>query len=490
MGNSHSSHNPNGSSKSLSRNNSKKELHDVDKLSAKQLLPTDLLAKVLTEKSVEQDIQGIGCSVFKKYLFAQYPELGRRIFAYLITQSGYPASSHVISTAHFRTQAEKIIGILTEEQQVSIYINMFADGKDDIDQKQFTDLLYTVYKLTMDHYPEGPQSCRHIFKTLKAVVDSAFHKKEVLGLSYISHWIQQNCPKVIILLHQYVVHVLSTGHRTVSENLCDNRNKDLELTTPVLEQGEPSFSSLSGGGGGCQLHSMLPLSQVWILATTLPPLYTRPTQHSPPNGNGAPHSSYFSKFLHLSCPSHWTLLYNSNQDGLGANRFLHHVLSYKGPTLTFLRGEGDNVFCIGATSEWHESHQYWGAQDCIILQILPLYRVIEKGQKLIYLNSAIRGYPLGIRAGADPRKPALDINADLSQVTYQGAPYALYSVEVWGCGDTKSRETQLDIKNWQVKQAEKQRCVKLSAKEWIDHPDRYLLEMAGRTNYVSDGDRS
>lgn len=450
----------------------------------KQALPTDLLAKVLTEKSLEQDIQGIGCSVFKKYLFPQYPELGRRIFAYLITQSGYPASSHVISTAHFRTQAEKIIGILTEEQQVSIYVTMFADGKEEMDQKQFSDLLYSVYKLTMDHYPEGPQSCRHIFKTLKAVVDSAFHKKEVVGVSYVSHWIQHNCPKVITLLHRYVVHVLSTGHRTVLENTGDTKNKDLELTTPVLEKAEPLSCKDQ------QLHSMLPLSQVWILATTLPPLYTRPTQHSPPNGNGAPHSSYFSKFLQLSCPSHWSLLYNSNQDGLGANRFLHHVLSYKGPTLTFLRGENDNVFCVGATSEWHESHQYWGAQDCIILQILPLYRVIEKGPKLIYLNTSIRGYPMGIRAGSDPRKPALEINADLSQMTYAGAPYPLYSVEVWGCGDIKSRETQLEIKSWQVKQAEKQRCVKLSAKEWMDHPDRYLLELAGRTNYVDGGDRS
>ncbi|XP_008473651.1 uncharacterized protein LOC103510742 [Diaphorina citri] len=353
MGNSHSSHSPNGSSKGLSRNNSKKEHQEVDKV-PKQALPTDLLAKVLTEKSLEQDIQGIGCSVFKKYLFPQYPELGRRIFAYLITQSGYPASSHVISTAHFRTQAEKIIGILTEEQQVSIYVTMFADGKEEMDQKQFSDLLYSVYKLTMDHYPEGPQSCRHIFKTLKAVVDSAVHVKS----------------------------------------------------------------------------------------------FTNP------------------------------------------QKFLHHVLSYKGPTLTFLRGENDNVFCVGATSEWHESHQYWGAQDCIILQILPLYRVIEKGPKLIYLNTSIRGYPMGIRAGSDPRKPALEINADLSQMTYAGAPYPLYSVEVWGCGDIKSRETQLEIKSWQVKQAEKQRCVKLSAKEWMDHPDRYLLELAGRTNYVDGGDRS
>lgn len=56
-------------------------------------------------------------------------------------------------------------------------------------------------------------------------------------------------------------------------------------------------------------------------------------------------------------------------------------------------------------------------------------------------------------------------------------------LQVWGCGDQASRETQLDIKKWQVKEVERQRKVKLSAADWIDHPDRYLLELAGRTQY-------
>lgn len=50
---------------------------------------------------------------------------------------------------------------------------MYADGKEEIDQNQFRDLLLAVYKLAMDHYPESPQSCRYIFKTVQAVVDSA-----------------------------------------------------------------------------------------------------------------------------------------------------------------------------------------------------------------------------------------------------------------------------------------------------------------------------
>lgn len=59
-------------------------------------------------------------------------------------------------------------------------------------------------------------------------------------------------------------------------------------------------------------------------------------------------------------------------------RFLHHVLSYRGPTLTFLRGDEGVLFCMGATSEWRESHQYWGGDDTIILQLLPHYKVINR----------------------------------------------------------------------------------------------------------------
>lgn len=48
------------------------------------------------------------------------------------------------------------------------------------------------------------------------------------------------------------------------------------------------------------------------------------------------------------------------------------------------------------------------------------------------------------------------------------------------------RDTQLEIKKWEVKQAEQLRKVKLTADDWVDHPDRYLLELAGRPTYSSN----
>lgn len=79
-----------------------------------------------------------------------------------------------------------------------------------------------------------------------------------------------------------------------------------------------------------------------------------------------------SKLL-CSVPSHWVVLYDSDEHGLGANRFLHHVLSYKGPTLCLLRVEGGQVFCIASANEWKESNHYWGGEDSAVIQLLPKY---------------------------------------------------------------------------------------------------------------------
>ena len=50
---------------------------------------------------------------------------------------------------------------------------MYTDGEENMTVEQFRDLLMAVYKLAMDYYPEGPQTCRQLFKTLQAVTDSA-----------------------------------------------------------------------------------------------------------------------------------------------------------------------------------------------------------------------------------------------------------------------------------------------------------------------------
>lgn len=75
--------------------------------------------------------------------------------------------------------------------------------------------------------------------------------------------------------------------------------------------------------------------------------------------------------LMSTIPAHWSLLYDSRAHGVGANRFLHHVIGYKGPTLVLLHSESGEVFCLASPSEWRETHLYTGDKDCHIIQLLP-----------------------------------------------------------------------------------------------------------------------
>lgn len=135
------------------------------------------------------------------------------------------------------------------------------------------------------------------------------------------------------------------------------------------------------------------------------------------------------------------------------------------------------------------------------------FQLIESGPKLLYLNTTQRGYPKGLRAGADPRKPLVAIDEHFETIDCRGIASPLQSIEVrrirpfrrhpklkpnrcvravrqvWGCGDQRSRDVQLDIRKWQIREAERQRTVKLTAADWLDHPDRYLLELGGRAQY-------
>lgn len=106
-----------------------------------------------------------------------------------------------------------------------------------------------------------------------------------------------------------------------------------------------------------------------------------------PIEQSAPASQPIIPHLMSTIPTHWSLLYDSQQHGVGSNRFLHHVIGYKGPTLVLLHSETDEVFCLCSPSEWRETHLYTGDKDCHIIQLLPKY---VKLFYFIYIKFPIR----------------------------------------------------------------------------------------------------
>lgn len=108
-------------------------------------------------------------------------------------------------------------------------VRMFASEGDNITLTDFRSLLMCTYHVAMDHYSEGPQMCLSINKTLTAVVESCFHKKETLSCQFVAHWIETNCPRLLFTLHRYIVHALATSYR------------NLEVSDPVLASGMVTF---------------------------------------------------------------------------------------------------------------------------------------------------------------------------------------------------------------------------------------------------------
>ncbi|XP_017075478.2 LOW QUALITY PROTEIN: uncharacterized protein LOC108110772 [Drosophila eugracilis] len=459
---------------------------DVTEKYLTQLVPVEKLAEILREQtSAKLGINGIVADVFVSQVFPQYTDLGQRLFN--LMHSNSKATTKHLGAVAFRQQCERFLGIMDDTKTLECYIKMYAqeDNPDLIDKTGVTRLLHICYTIAMQHSGNAVL-CSAINRTFGSVTKSIFLCHDSMSLGYVCRWFEQNLMRLVLLVHKYCVHTLSTAYRGLEQQ---NQSCGIELQTPVLEQRNPFTDTTDHSGGvGRDLDSLMPLSQAWLLAGALPPLYSKPQTVAPPatKGNNNVSAStavqIFKEKLSMM-PSHWTLLYDSNEHGVGANRFLHHVLGYRGPTLVLLHTKDEQTYCVASPSEWKETHLFVGGEGSCVIQLLPKFVILEKKPNILYLNTSIRGYPKGLRAGADPRKPIISVDEHFENVDCKGLAAGLMSIEVWGCGDKTSREVQLDIKKWQIKEAERQRTVKLTAADWMDHPDRYLLELGGRQNY-------
>ena len=44
-----------------------------------------------------------------------------------------------------------------------------------------------------------------------------FHRKSVVSVTFLSHWIEQHIPRLIVGIHRYILHVLSTAYREAGQ---------------------------------------------------------------------------------------------------------------------------------------------------------------------------------------------------------------------------------------------------------------------------------
>lgn len=464
---------------------------DLKEKNSTKFAPIEELVKILARKNEsEGNGNGITDFIFTKYVFPHRPELGMRLFRHFHTLS-HAKTKHLGVTA-LRQQCERFLAVLDDSKIIESYVKIFCNDEENASKEGIKALLKVSFDIAMAFYTGEGKTCPKIDETLDAIVNTCFFQ-DSLSVGFVARWIDENCSRLVLPVHKYVVHLLTTSYRSIKMNQEDKSTNGMELATPILEKGAPFANTFP----------MLTVSMAWLLAGTLPPLYSRPL--TAPNAEktasdednvmkdiattttNLPSHNLLTKIVSI-VPSHWSLLYDTREHGVGANRFLHHVLGYRGPTLTLLRtkslkDDSEKLYCIGAPQEWKETSLYTGGEDSCLIQISPKFSVMEKGVKILYLNTHIRGYPKGLRVAVDPKNPIISINEDFEKVDVHSIAHNLLDIEVWGCGDSHTRDVQLDIKKWQVKEAERQRTVKLSTADWMDHPDRYLLELSGRPQY-------
>ncbi|KAK3890741.1 hypothetical protein Pcinc_005315 [Petrolisthes cinctipes] len=462
------------------------------------------LAKVLVAKSLAEDhVEGVTQSIFLKHVCNTHEVFGKRLFNYIAkhwsgksTTTPPSSPSHMdgkkkegkekskggnnsphLSKSTFLAGASHIISLLTDKAQMEFYIKVFSDDEEKIGRSDVEELVFATYHSSTTTH----KTCCLPDDILAAVVTGVMHGKGSVNTKYLQGWLDQHCPRIVMWLHRSLTHILTTGHRTIPLNTQENQE---DRETPILDC--PNNSSC------LNLHPAL----IWLLTCSIPRLYTSPVraeqQRRP--GDSMPSSPshllldphvFIEKMVSAVSPTHWLPLYNSDTDGLSINRFQHHVFGYQSATLMFLTAEEGNMFCLACDQTWRDSQHFWGGDDCLCLHLTPEYKIIEAGPKIAYFNVSSRGYPTGLQVGTDYTNRALTLDLDLTILTYRRIPLRLKAIEVWGCGTVEAKNAQVDLKKRESRDTENRRKVKIDKSDWLDNPDRYLIEMAGnRLNYA------
>jgi hypothetical protein len=96
---------------------------------------------------------------------------------------------------------------------------------------------------------------------------------------------------------------------------------------------------------------------------------------------------------------------------------------------------------------------------------------------------------LGLIFGDNEKNPIIRIDEDFQHVDHETKHMdVLVALEVWGCGNTKEIEKQKNLKDWEKKQIDKMRTVKLNS-DWGGNADKTILDLAGiKTQHAERGD--
>lgn len=143
------------------------------------------ILQTLSHLTYEEDrIHGITKSVFQRYLFPNYPDLGDKLFDFLHYTANVN-TSHLSANA-FKQQAEKFLSVMNDQTVLENYVRMYSSLKGDgsINPDGLKALLNISYKIAMDN--SGTPSCIFADQIINAVVLSCVSVLISLSMFHVS----------------------------------------------------------------------------------------------------------------------------------------------------------------------------------------------------------------------------------------------------------------------------------------------------------------
>lgn len=418
------------------------------------LLPTDQPGAALTKH------------IFKEKLLSACVAYADVLFDYIAGQgssqdTGGADGADSLEPRSLRVEdymmtGKAVVRLMNFPQQMAFFFNVFSHCKGSLNREDGLVMLHTC--CTLAYYCAG-------VSTLSVAVDDAFlvamwdslqGGEEVVSVESVTTWCSRHCPGIWDAVHLCTRLALFGGHSIGLEGTLDHP----ALLQMVEEE-----------------NCLLSPSILWVLCTVLPSVYVPPSKLTGDNRTILGSHLPLSKVL---TGSNFHMMYSSNDQGLSTNRFKHHVFSYSAPTLMFVSFDR-HLYCVAVDSEWSDGVKRWGGPDCCLIQLLPVFKSLQTGSGMLYLNTLDRRLPKQLQVGVDVKRLPLQIDAGFSSVKHYGVELSLERLEMWGCGGESILKKQLSQKQWEQKEADKQKNCKLKLEDWNDNPDKELLNMGGVT---------
>ncbi|CAG0919626.1 unnamed protein product [Notodromas monacha] len=432
------------------------------------------LADVLCERSgCKGGSQIVVMDAFVAVCFPKNKDLGSRIFRYfketVSDKSQNKLGDETISRKEFIRAMDAKFTAVCGQDHLHFFLRLYASldvaviNKDGCEQ-----FLWACYDAATFSEHE---SCEEEKFIIYAVLTSIYHQKSEVSVGYLQNWMKKNCPFITDGLSKYVMARLTNAHSEVHGDGIDFRSTPgLPLIVNGTDIDEKSTCFTDGR------DKILHPAVLWLLTATVPDFYWKPNR-TPVSCHKLFFPTLTELITSLSAPRKWTVLYDTDHHGMAMNRFIHHVMKYHGPTVVILYADYGYRFCLVVDEEWKDTGVYWGKSGCALIELGPEMTMVAQEPKMICFNSSIRGYPIGMSLGTDPRNPLLRIGESWNKLEFRKIPLHLLRMQVFGTGEPKLVETQDKLRKARDDYAYSRRVV--DRKKLLEdyEVDRQILDM-------------